>query len=154
MNANTEKEGLWELLVLATVQLLCWEEILKLCNLSVTYWIQSSYHLTFDFPLQLGFTLHLSPPVSTIQLPTGFLLKAASDIKFQLNYSMKSLEPKPLRSSVQGNSYSIVFWFGFVLFFLVVLFCFLLTSYNLGLSIDVPLSVRSWNVICCQLITK
>lgn len=77
----------------------------------VTYWIQRCYHLTSDFPLQLGFSSHLRTPVSTLQLPRGFLLKAASDIKFQLNYSMKSLKPQPLCFSVQGNSQSTVFCF-------------------------------------------
>lgn len=46
----------------------------------VIYWFQS--YLTFDFPLQLGFNLHFSTLASTIQLPKGFLLKAASDIKY------------------------------------------------------------------------
>lgn len=72
------------------------EEILKLSNLSVIYWFQISY-LTFDFPLQLGFNLHFSTlVVSTVQLPRGFLLKAASDIKFQLSYPVTSFEPQSL----------------------------------------------------------
>lgn len=60
----------------------------------VIYWFQS--YLTFDFPLQLGFNLHFSTLASTIQLPKGFLLKAASDIKFQLSYSEITQTPSSL----------------------------------------------------------
>lgn len=111
------------------------EEISKVCNLSF-YWFPISY-LTFDFPLQLGFNLYFSTLVSTIQLPRG-LLKAASDIKFQLSYCVKSLKPQPLESS--GVLLLHLFFVNILRFRIV--------------HLHTPLSIRSWNGICCQLITK
>lgn len=43
------------------------EEILKLSDLSVIYWFQIG-HLTFDFPLQLGFNFGFSTVVSAKRL--------------------------------------------------------------------------------------
>lgn len=73
----------------------------------VIYWFQTS-RLTFDFPLQLGFSLHFGTLVSTVQLPGGFLLKAASDIKFQLSCSGVT-RPQALYFSSQGYSDATVF---------------------------------------------
>lgn len=109
------------------MQLLCWDfETVQ----PVIYRFQISY-LTFDFPLQLGFNLHFSTLVSIVQLPRGFLLKAASDIKFQLSYS--EITHTDLYFSLQGYSDATVF-------------CNVL---HLGLSIYTPLC----SILQCNLLT-
>jgi hypothetical protein len=98
------------------------EDIVKLSNLSIIYWFQITY-LTFDFPLQLGFNLHFNTLVRTIQSLVGFLLKAAPDIKFQLNYYVKPFKPQSLSVSVFRGTLTPISP----------------TSYNLVLSIYPPL---------------
>lgn len=106
----------------------------------VLYRFQISY-LTFDFPLQLGFDLHFTALVNTTHLPGGFLLlllKAASDIKFQLSHSEVIQPPNaPSWSSGVPSHHTPR----------------PPASHYLGLSSCRSLSASPGDVICWQLIT-